>query len=431
MSGPKLSAAEIETQRRAQLEKERLERLRRLRAAQDTYSAASANVSELGEHLQHLLEDSIASICRVSIAGANMLSEKINQILARMQMNPIENSASEEAWINSAVESLKRANVLAAEGRTIIEEELNRIGVYNTRTANAKQQASVGRAIERASRQEIQIQRNLEFIPNTAEKLGTILSQRIHEMTGLLNSPQTPMRIAIEFLVDRATELQEIENSEADKAFDEKVQDIINREQDLIDEIDECKALYGEYCVLAAITNTEAIALAEVTDVNMLEKEMHDLKRRYQNKDELDYIADQVNQVMLSLGYDFVSSHVLQQETEQDMSVYGVDEKTGVVVYTGENGEVMMQVVSLGDSEEMSDYEIEDSLDMQLSFCAAHQDIVDELQNRGILLRQINYEPPAKSHARKISITQHSQESRKIVTRRKRRYEPRKAMRKL
>ena len=90
-----------------------------------------------------------------------------------------------------------------------------------------------------------------------------------------------------------------------------------------------------------------------------------------------------------------------------------------------------MQVVSLGDTEEMREEEIEESLNLQLSFCASHQDIVEELRNRGVLLRQVNYQPPRREHAKKVNTSEFSSDSRRTITRRKRRYEPRKAMRKM
>jgi len=43
--------------------------------------------------------------------------------------------------------------------------------------------------------------------------------------------------------------------------------------------------------------------LVSFSGAEMLEQEIHDLNCRYQRKDELDFIADQVNQVMLELGY--------------------------------------------------------------------------------------------------------------------------------
>lgn len=82
--------------------------------------------------------------------------------------------------------------------------------------------------------------------------------------------------------------------------------------------------------------------------------------------------------------------------------------------------QTMMQVVSLGETDELSEEEIEESLDLQLSFCASHQDIVEELKNRGVLLRQVNYQPPRREHAKKICTSEFSSESRRTVTRRKR-----------
>ena len=431
MSGPKLSAAEIEAQRRAQLERERQERLRRLREAQNRYNTSKANVAGLRRQLTELLNDNIAGIKAVSTTGADALSTTIKQILARMEMNPVENSASEEAWIDSAVKSVDRSVTLLQEGKAAIEQEAKRIGAYNARALAAEQYVTVSDVIEKAIREDAQVQKRIEFSPIPQAGIEAQLSLCRSELRALLEQKQAPMLKTATTLVDEVDGiLTRIERGQK-KDIEREVHDIINREQDLIDEIEECMEFYGEYCAVAAIVNAEPLDLTEFSGVEMLEQEIHDLKCRYQRKDEMDFIADQVNQVMLELGYEFVSSHVLQQELEKDVSVYGADEETGIVVFTGENGEVMMQVVSFGDTDELSEEEIEESLDLQLSFCASHQDIVEELRNRGVLLRQVNYQPPRKEHARKICTSEFTSESRRTVTRRKRRYESRKAMRKV
>lgn len=431
MSGPKLSAAEIEAQRKAQLERERQERLRRLREAQNRYNTSKASVAGLRRQLSELLNDNISGIRAVSTAGADALTTTINQILTRMEMNPVDNAASEEAWIDSSVKSRERAEKLLEEGKALIEQEANRIGVYNARALAAVQHATISNIVENSIREDAQVQKRIEFSPIPQAGIEAHLNFCLIELRTLLEQKQAPMLKTVTSLVgeveDILTRIERGQNNDIER----EAQNIINREQDIIDEIEECMELYGEYCAVAAIVNAEPLDLTEFSGVEMIEQEIHDLKCRYQRKDEMDFIADQVNQVMLELGYEFVSSHVLQQESEKDVSVYGADEETGIVVFTGENGEVMMQVVSLGDTAELSEEEIEESLDLQLSFCASHQDIVEELKNRGVLLRQVNYQPPRIEHAKKICTSEFSSESRRTVTRRKRRYESRKAMRKV
>ena len=431
MSGPKLSAAEIEAQRRAQLEREREERLRRLREAQNRYNTSKANVAGLRRQLSELLSDNIAGIMAVSTAGAETLTITIDRILARMAMNPVENSASEEAWIDSAIQSQKRALKLLEEGKIAIEQEAKRVGAYNVRALAAEQHAAVSNAIENVVREDAQVQKSIEFSPIPQPGLEHHLRSCLSELHELLQQKQAPMLKTAAILVGEIEDILTRLKHGKEMDVERDARGIINREQDLIDEIEECRGLYGEYCAVAAIVNVAPLDLTDFSGMEMLEQEIHDLRCRFQRKDEMDYIADQVNQVMLELGYEFVSSHLLQQESERDMSVYGADEETGVVVYTGENGEVMMQVVSLGHTDDMSEEEIEESLDLQLSFCASHQDIVEELRKRGVILRQVNYQPPRREYAKKICTSELSSESRRTVTRRKRRYEPRKAMRKM
>lgn len=508
MSGPKLSAAEIEAQRRAQLERERRERLRILREAQGRHSVAKAKVEALKQQLSRELSNDLVAIREVSPAGAAELEQTIMHYMSQMVMTPISNTSSEQAWDSSAANSLQRAQIiieqsreeirkeaervgvvsgfrtqmekklrdrissiqsvsaagaknlsdaidrimaqmdimptgrisspsdlekqldtLLQKGESIIQKELQRIGVFKEMASSASAKAGITDEATMTARDEVKEHQEIEFVIEKPESIRQRLEESTQEIRVLFSEGDIPMKKTAEAVIEEAEVVAKKLNDNADNALKKEAQSIINRQQDLRDEVSECKELYDTYCALAAIVDEEALPLAKFDNAEAIEKEIHDLNCRYQRKDEMDYTADQINQVMLDLGYDFVSSHVLQEETEKDVSLYGVDDQTGVVVYTGENGEVMMQVACLGDSEELSDAEIEDNLEMQISFCAAHQDIVDELAKRGVLLRQKSYLPPARTHARKICIANQSIESRKMVARRKRRYEQRKAMR--
>ena len=240
MSGPKLSAAEIKSQQRAQLERERQKRLRRLREAQNRYNASKAEVAELRTQLSEFLNDNIAWIKAVSTAGAETLITTVNQILARMDMNPVENSASEEAWIDSAIKSRERALKLLEEGKTIIAQEANRIGVYNARASTAAQHASVSNVIENAVREDAQHSQSIEFFPVPHADIEKHLSSCLCELRELLRQKRAPMlKIAAVIAGEVEGILTSIERGQKED-IKRKAQDIINREQDLIDEIKEC-----------------------------------------------------------------------------------------------------------------------------------------------------------------------------------------------
>lgn len=435
MSGPKLSVAEIEAQRLAKLEQERQERLRRLRIAQDKYNNARISVNELKQQIEKLLVDNLESIRDVSPDGANKLSALVRTSLSLMNMKEVSNTASEESWIRSAEESLKRVKELSEKAIEEINLEIQRVGIHNAKAASSAKIEKASVTVDRTVIEKMAEKLDIDFHHHVKSNLKDLLEDHLKEIELIVAEDHGPLRKRIHELKNAMEEvIKELGTSAGtipQSVIYSKVQTIINYKQDLLDEIEECKDLYATYCALAAIINTDPKPISDFDGVETLEDEIAKLDTQYQNKDEMDYIADQINQVMIELGYEFVSSHVLQQEEEKDVSIYGVDNQTGVVVYTGENGEVMMQVANLGDSEEMEEEEIEDNFEMQISFCAAHQDIVDALKKRGIMLQQKNYMPPHRSHAKKVCTNEFSHEKERTVTRRKRRYEHRKKMYKM
>ena len=120
----------------------------------------------------------------------------------------------------------------------------------------------------------------------------------------------------------------------------------------------------------------------------------------------MDYIADQINQVMIEFGYSFVSSKVLQKEggSEADYSLYAADTDTGIEVYTDQSGSVLMRVAVLGDDPQITAHDQDFSYQRQLDFCASHMDLVEALAEKGILLRQKNYYAPDKKHTAKVAV---------------------------
>ena len=150
---------------------------------------------------------------------------------------------------------------------------------------------------------------------------------------------------------------------------------------------------------------------SDFADTASLKKEISRLRSIYRKQDEMDYIADQINDAMVLLGYTFVTSRVLtkQDNSETEFSLYKADDQTGISVFTDQSGAVMMRMTVLGDDPVITDDDREFSYQRQIDFCAGHPDLVSALAERGVFLKQKSYQEPDKAHTYKLSTkTSHS-----------------------
>ena len=134
---------------------------------------------------------------------------------------------------------------------------------------------------------------------------------------------------------------------------------------------------------------------------------MQAMPTRSQKKNEMDYIANQINEAMVSLGYGLVTSKVLTRadQSEMDCSLYQADDDTGIAIYTDQTGAVMMRMTVLGEDDAITDADRDFSLQRQIDFCAGHADIVEALAARGVYLRQKSYQEPDKKHTYKVNMS--------------------------
>ena len=151
------------------------------------------------------------------------------------------------------------------------------------------------------------------------------------------------------------------------------------------------------------VPDLRGFSAAAVSRIKGLLSQLRDL---YRQQDEMDYIADQINDAMVELGYTFVTSRVLtkKDQGETDFSLYQADRETGVAVYTDQTGAVMMRMTVLGDDPVITEADRDFSYQRQIDFCAGHPDIVAALAGRGVLLKQRNYREPDRAYTYKINI---------------------------
>lgn len=398
MSGPKLSAAELERRRQEQLERERQEALRRLKEAQDAYRKACQRADRLKQSVADMLAR-LDPVLRSQAAG------KADKILAGLQIPSVTNSKSDTAYnlaasaINASVDQCDR-NLKQVLGQAA------------DRSAGLKK--SSGRnASHQAFQSYLDINDgdikpcDLDF---TCKYDADILKQQFDQLRRHLKDladSGIPDLAKLASAADRR--LRQLASQGDLWSQHQKVkacmQSIVNEEEEILRRYRKMASLYSDYAALAAMTDTDPKDPGDFADQAALEAEIARLSQVFRKKDEMDFIADMINDAMVDLGYSFVTSRVMQRKdsSEADVSIYQADDRTGVAVYTDQSGAVMMRITVLGEGD-ITDDDCDFSYQRQLDFCAAHPDLVAALEERGVLLQQKNYCAPDRQYTYKMNL---------------------------
>ena len=401
MSGPKLSQAEIERRRLEQLERERLEALKKLEEAQSAYQTACDKARNFQMYAAYLLDGKEKGL--FADYGYDDIRKMINAIdIAKVSDYKVPDSFYRAAdSINNTIRDVTKkieAMMKLASDRADNDKKLNDINISNQLFQSVV--SNRGYTIEPIS---------LDFSCKYDQR---ILSDQLIKL--LAHYRKLTMRAdapdICKFSRNACNSIQSL-LSDA-KALDDTdrvrnyIQTLINKEQELIRLWKEKKELYSDYLALAAMTDRQPRNPDDFTNVESLKKEVSRLRYLFRKQDEMDYIADQINDAMIALGYSFVTSRVLtkQDSSETEFSLYKADDQTGISVFTDQSGAVMMRMTVLGDDPVITDEDREFSYQRQIDFCAAHPDLVAALADRGIFLKQKSYQEPDRSHTYKMNI---------------------------
>lgn len=399
MSGPKLSEAEIERRRQEQLEYERQEALRKLREAQKAYRHACVKMEDTKRYALSLLE-------QIDDMYRGDAKKQSDAILAALKVRPIVDVKDIQAY-HAAADTMEK------EVQKAISDLDKSLGVFLVRSKTDQQLTKAN-----TMHQSFQV-----FISSTSDPVDVLAidfksdfdrKQRLDKMNQILIHYK---RMAIygktdsirQYAAKAEREIQAMLNHGwNDVDIVHRVQSIMNEEADIIRREEERLALYDDYVAITTLMNIVPKSPSDFPNVQAIEKEILDLNCKYRKKDEMDYIADQINDAMISLGYGFVTSRVLtrKDQSEMDCSLYQADDQTGIAIYTDQTGAVMMRMTVLGDDTDITEEDRDFSLQRQIDFCAGHADIVDALAERGVYLKQKSYLEPDKKHTYKVNKNQ-------------------------
>ena len=398
MSGPKLSAAEIERRRQEQLERERQKALRRLREAQKTYKLACDKIEDTKRYARLLLSQ-IDDMYRGDAKRAS------DAILATLSVKTISDDKDTQAYLAAAGTMEKDVQKAVSDLDRSLSEFVSR--------SKADQKLTKADSVHQSFQAYISLSNNpidvstIDFKSNydRNQLLDSINQILIHYKWLGVHGKTDLIR---QYAVKAERKIQSIINNKGLKDSDivNQVQSIINEEADIIRREAEITALYDDYVAIATMVDVIPKNPSDFADVRAIKKDIADLNCKLRKKDEMDYIADQINDAMISLGYGLVTSKVLtrKDQSEMDCSLYQADNETGIAIYTDQTGAVMMRMTVLGDDSDITEADRDFSLQRQIDFCAGHADIVDALAERGVYLKQKSYLEPDKKHTYKVNV---------------------------
>ena len=396
MSGPKLSAAELERLRQEQLERERQEALKRLMEAREQYGNVCNEVKKIKESALNLFNS-------INPSYKTNIEQDILRLINAINDKPI--LSSNYLDYNEATQNIK-TNIKSWKDKleTVIknahDKSTNESNLMN-RNDDFQRFSFDGLSFSgelEPVKIDFTCQYNEKQIEELLRKVKTHFEKR-------LKSKSEPRLISFDQKAINA--ILHISNSnDTLNNVKIKIQQIINEEENQIRLIKKFDDLYEEYAAISLMLGAEPKAKDCLT-MDILVTELNELKEEYKRRDEMDYIADQINEVMIEQGYSFVSSKVLKKKNsgETEFSLYQDDGKSGVAVYTDESGAVMMRMTVLGEGGEITDADREFSYQSQIDFCSRHADLVEALSERGVYLKQKSYQAPDRQHTFKVDVS--------------------------
>lgn len=243
----------------------------------------------------------------------------------------------------------------------------------------------------------------IEEFKNMYEKLNNkyilnkgILNLKNEEVENLIKDNQLPIEYKISQIKDYIKEIYEKE-----PGFIEEENLNKKREEDYNSKY----ALYEIICKNLNIEK-ELVKTEDITSINkeilLIEEEIDRLKKVLAEKEEYNYIVDSINEIMIELGYNVISSDIMKKVNRTIVdNIYEFDDKSVLNVFTSDNGTIMFEVTGISNEKKeptsLDKLKIKESMD---NFCNKYSLIKEKLAERGILFGKENLKPAEEKYAR-------------------------------
>lgn len=140
--------------------------------------------------------------------------------------------------------------------------------------------------------------------------------------------------------------------------------------------------------------------------IEELEKEIQDMQKIIQRKEEQEYISECVDRAMQEMGYKVIGNREVVRKDGQRFTneLYLFDEGTAVNVTYSEEGQITMELGGLDDQDRIpSEAECQSLAQDMVSFCDDYLKIEEKLRAMGIVSHRVSILPPEAQFAQIIN----------------------------
>lgn len=165
--------------------------------------------------------------------------------------------------------------------------------------------------------------------------------------------------------------------------------------------------LYAEYEVLAdELSVPKKQFVFSLESIEELEKEIQDMQKIIQRKEEQEYISECVDKSIQEMGYKVIGNREVVRKDGRRFTneLYLFDEGTAVNVTYSEEGQITMELGGLDGQDRIpSEAECQSLAQDMVSFCDDYLKIEEKLKEMGIVTHRVSILPPEAQFAQIIN----------------------------
>lgn len=434
MSGPKYSDFHIESARRRQLELERQRRLeeeRKKKQLQQSIQLEENNLKNVVNGLCQSLEQLLYE------AKINKLDERVIFSDLARQLDQINEKYQNISWkydvesipnMEAQLEKLKKLqNEFLDENQSKINELAKHLDIELTTQREFTQQQQLLNDLSEMKRTEKKtfdlsgLSRNeMSSNKDEAQDVQTLVNQVYEQITPYLEDQNTYFYNDVKQLYDSVCSIRDNENYDNAykiKRIELRLKTFLSSKRDYDEVLEkiakdqkEYEDLFIEYqslCSLLKEKENPMFAKRELANKEQLKAEIENLHKKHIVKQEMEYIVESVHEVMKKLGYEILATDYMEKKkrnVHHQIYEFGYDQ--AVNVFVSDNGSILFEVSGIGEGDsEMTSLEklkVKEAMD---AFCTHYEDIKEELEKKGIYLKNENLFPADEKYARKIDIS--------------------------
>lgn len=464
MSGPKIDSLTLERARERALQAEREEKLRKIREATELLVSSKEASRKLMQELleyenENILKASSHDEMECTVTRIRELKREACKKLKECCAAPIPGDA--ESIRRQAQQIEIRSTAIAEQTKKSLKDEIGRIKTFFKTNGENVVFENFDQQMGKAFKEPTEFVEDIQFFKTIVEaKVKEHIEQPIAEqrINGLKmdtghrkptkSSNKTDKKIYnLGEIIKMLDTIMDLYNSEficqQDKSFLSREAALIfqalkNSDYSEMEKIREEVALaipqiktnihdmeesYKTYLSTVVILNqctsnsVKPKNVGSFQSIEELEKELQKTKGNLKEAHEQEYIRKQLDEVMRKNGYGLCEDLVFDTSETIKGHHYlskSLKNETALHIYSS-NSQLMIEVVGttskergvgVNSAEDLTEDEINTLLTEQGQFCQIHPHIVEELQKRGIILKEKNYLPVDPRFCRVIAVNE-------------------------